>query len=123
MTGRLPGGAWLASVLSLLFPPQCPGCGVEVGSRSAWCSGCLQDAWQPRTLDTLAKDMPHVDVCQVLVGYDGAVRKLLHGLKFERRRGDAAPFYSNGTRLKMRAEILSVADEIKQSAGLLRRHL
>ena len=91
MTGRRLGKIWLASVLSLLFPPQCPGCGVEVGSRSAWCSGCLQDAWQPRTLDTLAKDMPHVDVCQVLVGYDGAVRKLLHGLKFERRRGDAAP--------------------------------
>jgi ComF family protein len=38
-----------------------------------------------------AKGMRHVKTCRVLTGYGGAVRTLLHGLKFERRRGNAAP--------------------------------
>ena len=91
MIGRLPGAGWLAAALSLIFPPQCPGCGAEVAGRSAWCNRCLNELWQPRILDTAERGMPHVEDCRALTGYDGAVRTLLHGLKFERRRGDAAP--------------------------------
>ena len=105
MTGRLPGAAWLAAALALLFPPQCPGCGGEVGEQAAWCPDCLKELWQPRSIDTAARGMPHVDRCCVLAGYDGAVRALLHGLKFERRRSDAAPL----------AWLLSMADEAELS--------
>ena len=51
--------------------------------------------------------MRHIEVCQVLTGYGGAVRSLLHGLKFQRRRGNAAPL----------AWLLSMADEV-ELAGL-----
>ena len=91
MNWRSGAAAWLEAALSLLFPPQCPGCGVEAPGRSAWCTRCLNELWQPRSLDTAQRGMPHVDECRALTGYDGAVRTLLHGLKFERRRGDAAP--------------------------------
>lgn len=83
--------AWLEAGLQLLFPPQCPACGVEVGGRGAWCSRCLNELWDPRQLAVSAKGMRHVKTCRVLTGYGGAVRTLLHGLKFERRRGNAAP--------------------------------
>jgi ComF family protein len=91
MSRRIAGATWLDAALSLLFPPQCPGCGAEVSGRSAWCTRCLNELWKPRLLDTAEQGMPHVKECRALTGYDGAVRKLLHGLKFERRRGDAAP--------------------------------
>ena len=107
MSWRLAGAAWLAAALSLIFPPQCPGCGAEVGGRSAWCERCLNELWQPRMLDTAERGMPHVEDCRVLTGYDGAVRTLLHGLKFERRRGDAAPL----------AWLVAMADEA-ELAGL-----
>jgi ComF family protein len=51
--------------------------------------------------------MEHVEACRALTGYEGAVRTLLHGLKFQRRRGNAAPL----------AWLLSMADE-GELAGL-----
>ena len=51
--------------------------------------------------------MKHIERCQVLTEYSGAVRTLLHGLKFQRRRGNAAPL----------AWLLSLADEA-ELAGL-----
>jgi ComF family protein len=45
--------------------------------------------------------MTHLAACQVLTGYEGAIRTLLHGLKFQRRRGNAAPL----------AWLVSMADE------------
>jgi len=88
---RPAAAAWLEAALQLLFPSQCPTCGNEVGRRNAWCSSCLHELWQPRQLDLTAGGMRHVTDCRVLTGYGGAVRTLLHGLKFQRRRGDAAP--------------------------------
>ena len=100
MNWRNGAAAWLEAGLQLLFPPQCPACAVEVGRRDAWCNRCLNELWDPRQLDVDAKGMRHVKTCQVLTGYSGAVRTLLHGLKFERRRGNAAPL----------AWLLSMAD-------------
>ncbi|MHC1759582.1 MAG: ComF family protein [Negativicutes bacterium] len=93
--------SWLQAALQLLFPLQCPGCGREVGSKGAWCAGCVEELWSPRRLDVAGRGMRHVERCQVLTGYRGAVRSLLHGLKFQRRRGNAAPL----------AWLLSLADE------------
>ena len=75
--------------------------------RGAWCEPCLSEVWQPRRLDVQGRGMKHVEACQVLTGYEGDVRRLLHGLKFARRRGYAAPL----------AWLLSMADE-KELEGL-----
>ncbi len=105
MNWRFGAAAWLEAALQLLFPPQCPACAAEVGRRDAWCNRCLNELWDPRELDVAQKGMRHVKTCQVLTGYGGAVRTLLHGLKFERRRGNAAPL----------AWLLSMADEAELS--------
>ena len=93
--------SWLQAALQLLFPLQCPGCGREVGGKGAWCAGCVQELWSPRRLDVAKRGMRHVERCQVLTGYQGAVRTLLHGLKFQGRRANAAPL----------SWLLSLADE------------
>lgn len=92
---------WAQAVLQLALPCRCPGCGAEMSQQGAWCETCLREAWQPRRLDVLGRGMKHVTACQVLTGYEGAVRRLLHGLKFSRRRGNAAPL----------AWLLAMADE------------
>ena len=97
----------LQTLLQMVFPPSCPGCGAEVGRGGAWCASCLNELWNPRRLDVAERGMRHIEVCQVLTGYGGAVRSLLHGLKFQRRRGNAAPL----------AWLLSMADEV-ELAGL-----
>ena len=93
--------SWLQAALQLLFPLRCPECGREVGGKGAWCAGCVQELWSPRRLDVAERGMRHVERCQVLTGYQGAVRTLLHGLKFQGRRANAAPL----------SWLLSLADE------------
>ena len=93
--------SWLEAALQLLFPLRFPECGREVGSKGAWCAGCVQELWSPRRLDMAERGMRHVERCQVLTGYQGAVRTLLHGLKFQGRRANAAPL----------SWLLSLADE------------
>ena len=93
--------SWLQAALQLLFPLRCPECGREVGSKGAWCAGCVQELWSPRRLDVAKRGMRHVERCQVLTGYQGAVRTMLHGLKFQGRRANAAPL----------SWLLSLADE------------
>ena len=93
--------SWLEAALQLLFPMRCPECGREVGSKGAWCAGCVQELWSSRRLDVAERGMRHVERCQVLTGYQGAVRTLLHGLKFQGRRANAAPL----------SWLLSLADE------------
>ena len=82
---------WTQAALQLVFPCRCPGCGRELAQNGAWCEDCLRDVWKPRRLDVQGRGMKHVSACQVLVGYEGNVRNLLHGLKFARRRSNAAP--------------------------------
>lgn len=83
-------GGWLQAFLDLILPPCCPGCGKEVGVQGAWCPLCLNALWKPRLLDVSARGMRHVESCRVLAGYGGTVRTLIHGLKFQKRRENAA---------------------------------
>ena len=107
MNWRSEADGWFQAAMQLIFPPRCPGCGTQVRSRDAWCANCLNELWNPRRLDVAGRGMRHVESCQVLTGYSGNVRSLLHGLKFQRRRGNAAPL----------AWLLSLADEA-ELAGL-----
>ena len=106
-TGRQRVDDWLQAALQLLFPSRCPACGAPVDLADAWCANCLQELWRPRRLNVAERNMKHIERCQVLTEYSGAVRTLLHGLKFQRRRGNAAPL----------AWLLSLADEA-ELAGL-----
>lgn len=101
MNWRCEANGWLQAAMQLVFPPRCPGCTTQVRRRDAWCANCLNELWNPRRLDVAGRGMRHVESCQVLTGYSGTVRSLLHGLKFQRRRGNAAPL----------AWLLSMADE------------
>jgi len=99
--------AWAQAALQLVLPSRCPGCGREQAKNGAWCESCLREVWQPRRLDVQGRGMRHVNACQVLAGYEGPLRGLMHGLKFARRRGNAAAL----------AWLLSMADEA-ELAGL-----
>ena len=81
---------WLQAAMQIVLPLRCPGCGREMEAAGAWCAKCLEEVWKPRRLDVRGRGMKHVEACQVLTGYDGVVRRLLHGLKFSRRRANAA---------------------------------
>lgn len=98
---RQQAAEWLAAALQLVFPSHCPACGTAVDIADAWCADCLRELWRPRRLNLVERNMAHVRRCQVLTDYNGAVRTLLHGLKFQRRRANAAPL----------AWLVSLADE------------
>ena len=104
---RQQADEWLQAALQLLFPSHCPACGAPVDLADAWCANCLRELWRPRRLNMAERNMKHIERCQVLTEYRGAVRTLLHGLKFQRRRVNAAPL----------AWLLSLADEA-ELAGL-----
>lgn len=91
MNWRRETKLWLQAAGQIVLPVRCPGCGREMDENGAWCEGCLQEVWQPRRLDVRGRGMKHVEACEVLTGYDGTVRQLLHGLKFAGRRGNVAP--------------------------------
>ena len=90
-TWRQQADEWLQAALQLLFPSHCPACGAPVDLADAWCANCLRELWRPRRLSVAERNMKHIERCQVLTEYCGAVRTLLHGLKFQRRRANAAP--------------------------------
>lgn len=76
---------WLADLLDLVLPDQCPGCGMStIGSR-AGCSGCLAALSGPAR--RVAPDPCPVGLPPVMAvaAYDGAVRELVVAHKEDRR--------------------------------------
>lgn len=78
------------AAMALLFPPRCPGCGKSVGKEGRWCRACLGGLWDARQMVSGENRLASLDSCYVLVKYDQAVKEVLHGLKFEGRRRNAA---------------------------------
>jgi len=79
---------WWAAILDLVYPPRCPACRRPVAEHGAWCPVCLAAAIAERELNLVGRRIPFLDSCRVLCDYAGAVKKLIHILKF---RGDTRP--------------------------------
>lgn len=75
--------AWRAWLLNLLYPPKCPACGALVPAHGHWCPSCLQPLWHPRMING-SRLKGGLDGCYCLADYNGAVRRLLQRLKYDR---------------------------------------
>ncbi len=75
--------------LQLLYPAHCPGCGQTVPRQGQWCPMCWQRVWHPRKLNH-SQAIRFLDGCYCLVDYRGAVRHVLHDLKYKKAKRQAA---------------------------------
>jgi ComF family protein len=70
-------------LLAVLFAPACAACGEPLSSptSSIVCDACWRGA------QTIAPPffIPHLDVCQAAGVYDGALREIVHALKYRGR--------------------------------------
>jgi len=80
---------WGEAISALFWPPKCPACRAAVSRHGEWCASCLMRAVAPRQIAPLERRLAFLDSCLVLCPYAGDVRKILHGLKFRRRKKDA----------------------------------
>ncbi len=75
--------------LQLLYPAHCPGCGQTVPRQGQWCPACWNRVWHPRKLNH-SQAIRFLDGCYCLVDYRGAVRHVLHDLKYNGAKRQAA---------------------------------
>ena len=75
--------------LQLLYPAHCPGCGQTVPRQGQWCPACWNRVWHPRKLNH-SHAIRFLDGCYCLVDYRGAVRHVLHDLKYNGAKRQAA---------------------------------
>ncbi|MDO4204655.1 MAG: ComF family protein [Selenomonadaceae bacterium] len=78
----------LTALLDFLFPPRCPGCREYTEHLGDWCPTCEGEYHTPRLF---IEDDSDIEAVFCLAPYDGAVRELLHRLKFRRDEG-ALPY-------------------------------
>ena len=76
------------ALLDFLFPPRCPGCKDYTESPGQWCPACEEEYLAPKLF--MDVDSP-IEAVLCLAPYEGAVRELLHRLKFRRDEG-ALPY-------------------------------
>lgn len=78
----------MTALLDFLFPPRCPGCREYREIWGDWCPAC-EKKYVARRL--FLESGSHVEAVMCLALYDGAVKELLHRLKF-RRDESALPY-------------------------------
>ncbi|MCX7971046.1 MAG: ComF family protein [Negativicutes bacterium] len=77
-------GSWWKSLVAMLFPHRCPGCGRDGGVERHWCEECLpRDLWLAARTHITTGAVPLV----MLFAYRGPVKELLHRGKFHGDRG------------------------------------
>lgn len=80
---------WLEDVL---FPPRCPGCGTSVKKHGQWCHSCFHAIWHPRLIPRSRTKV--LQGCYAVTDYKGPMKKVIHHLKYEKRRSyEAACHY------------------------------
>lgn len=82
----------LNSLLSLLYPPRCKGCGIAVARNGAWCEPCRLSFWNPRMLHD-SRELRGLDGCYALTNYRGSIRRVIQDLKFNNRRNNDVYFF------------------------------
>ena len=81
---------WLAAVLDLLFPPNCPECQQAMPELGQWCPNCLNRYKLDLVLEGEVQELLYLDYITVLADYGGAVRRLLQNIKFRHEQAAAA---------------------------------
>lgn len=77
---------WWAALLDLLYPPRCPACRNPV-TASGLCPRCLAEvAPGVRYINVRGHGCRYLDACLAVTDYTGAVKRLLHDLKFRAAR-------------------------------------
>ena len=72
--------------LDFIFPPRCPSCSAYVERRGAFCAACMRRLSMPHVLVRTAEMMEVLDGVWAFAHYREAVRDLLRGLKYQKRR-------------------------------------
>ena len=70
-----------SALLDLIYPPRCPLCGEPVDKKGEWCALCLNSALRAKHIS-----LPPLSVVIVLGRYRGGLRKLIHRLKYDKRK-------------------------------------
>ncbi|MBR2215815.1 MAG: ComF family protein [Selenomonadaceae bacterium] len=74
------------ALLSLLFPPRCPGCREYTENKGDWCQKCLGATLKVRSLP-LSKQLRSTVVAVYALGeYHGVLRELIKKLKYHGQR-------------------------------------
>lgn len=74
----------ITALLDFLFPPRCPDCRDYTEGQGEWCPECRDKYTAPRLFLEAGSSLEAV-FC--LTPYEGAVKELLHRLKFRRDEG------------------------------------
>lgn len=86
----------ITQLFNLLYPPRCPSCGAMVAHDGDWCPACLAAIWHPRRINKTPA-VRHLSACYCLTDYRGAMRHVLHDIKYNGKPGSARPAGSCST--------------------------
>ena len=78
--------AMVEAILDFLFPPRCPGCGAYTEQRGDWCAECLARTLQVHRLPLAAEMRQALDGAWAMGIYHGALRRLILGLKYQKKK-------------------------------------
>ncbi len=82
---------WIDTLLDLIYPQRCPGCGSKTTKDHPWCERCIQSFWAPRQIGSAGDT--HLQGCYTLCMYHGGIRHALIGLKYS-GRSEIAPTFA-----------------------------
>ena len=74
---------WNKMLMQFFYPSRCPGCGHTVAEHGQWCDRCLADIWHPRMINR-GRTVIHLDQCYCIADYRGAMRRILHRIKYDK---------------------------------------
>ena len=76
----------LTLITNLFYPPTCPACGILMKRDGDWCPSCLASVWYPRRINR-SRQLKALDAGYCLADYAGAMRRLIHDIKYKGREG------------------------------------
>lgn len=76
---------WTA-FLDIIYPPKCPACKTPVSAQGAWCQACLDKILSVRQINMVEHNLTALDSCRVVCEYTGALKRLIHDMKFRQQQ-------------------------------------